>query len=211
MTRPPAEIRHAHDHPDHDHRGGPMSEQTDGTTPASSAPPIDDKVEQIRQADGEQPTTTHAERGAGDPHLRITSPEQDRTVFALRDERVTIGSGADCSLVIPGADAVHATILHDERDEYVLTLHGAGEMNANPTPAETGGSGDRSEVLRTGARFTVAGWTLVFGREEFADHGRPFGGREGGEFDDQPPQPARPEDAAGEGDRQHGDLEVKDG
>ena len=104
-----------------------MSEQTDGTTPASSAPPIDDKVEQIRQADGEQPTTTHAERGAGDPHLRITSPEEDRTVFALRDERVTIGSGADCSLVIPGADAVHATILHDERVLFDL-LHGRGSF-----------------------------------------------------------------------------------
>ncbi|MEV7632218.1 FHA domain-containing protein [Microbacterium sp. NPDC089318] len=186
-----------------------MSEQTDGTTPASSAPPIEDKIEQVQQADGEQPTTTHAEWGAGDPHLRITSPEEDRTVFALRDERVTIGSGADCSLVIPDADAVHATIIHDERDEYVLTLHGAGEMNANPTPGERG---DRSEILRTGARFTVAGWTLVFGREEYADHGRPFGGREGGELDDQPPQPVRPDyHAEREADEQHGDLEVKDG
>ena len=57
----------------------------------------------------------------------------------------------------------------------------------------------------------VAGWILVFGREEFADHGRPYGGREGGEFDVQPPQPGRPDYTAGDDDGQHGDLEVKDG
>ncbi|WP_259363393.1 FHA domain-containing protein [Microbacterium esteraromaticum] len=186
-----------------------MTDQTDGRTPASSAPPIDEKIEQIQQSDGQQPTTTHAEWGAGDPHLRITSPEEDRTVFALREDRVTIGSGSDCSLRIPDADAVHATIVHDERDEYVLTLHGAGEMNANPTPGE---EGDRSEILRTGAHFTIAGWQLVFGREEYADHGRPFGGREGGELDDQPPQPVRPDYIAERRDDEpHGGLEVKDG
>ncbi|WP_235201515.1 hypothetical protein [Microbacterium sp. CH12i] len=89
-------------------------------------------------------------------------------------------------------DPVHATVVHDDRDEYVLTLHGEGEMNASSRAAETG-AGDRSEILRTGARFTAGPWTLVFGREEFADHGRPFGGREGGELEDQPPQPARPD------------------
>lgn len=185
-----------------------MTDQTAGTTPAHSAPDVDDQLDQLANSDGAQPTTTHAERGAGEPHLRITSPEGDRSRLELVDERTTIGSGAECSLVIAGADPVHATIVHDERDEYVLTLHGEGLMNANPAE---GIAGDRSEILRTGARFTVADWILVFGREEFADHGRPFGGREGGELDDQPPQPARPEDAAGEGDRQHGDLEVKDG
>lgn len=184
-----------------------MTEHTDGTAPASSAPPIDEKIEQIHQSDGVQPTTTHAEWGAGDPHLRITSPEGDRSVFALHEDRVTIGSGSDCSLRIGDADALHATIVHDERDEYVLTLHGAGEMNANPTTDE---AGDRSEILRTGARFTVAGWTLVFGREEYADHGRPYGGREGGELDDQPPQPMRP-DYRGDGGEGIRGFEVKDG
>lgn len=186
-----------------------MSEHTAGASPAHSAPEIDDQLDQLAESDGEQPTTTHAEWGAGDPHLRITSPEGDRTVFPLREDRVTVGSGADCSLRIPDADAVHATIVHDERDEYVLTLHGAGEMNANPTPGE---EGDRSEILRTGAHFTVAGWNLVFGREEYADHGRPFGGREGGELDDQPPQPARPDYRDERADDENGSgLEVKDG
>jgi len=207
-----------------------MTDQTAGSSPAHSAPEIDDQLEQLDQADGEQPSTTHAEWGAGEPHLRITSPNGERSRLELTEDRITIGSGAECALVIPGADPVHATIVHDERDEYVLTLHGEGLMNASPSD---GIDGDRSEILRTGARFTVAEWILVFGREEFADHGRPFGGREGGELDDQPPQPARPDYSAEHAEvdaderraaeavrderqgtgtsEQHGDLEVKDG
>ena len=56
---------------------------------------------------------------------------------------------------------------------------------------------DRSEILRTGARFTLGKWELVFVRAEFADHGRPYGGRQGGEGTKQKPQPARPDYAHG--------------
>ncbi|MFC4137498.1 FHA domain-containing protein [Microbacterium sp. GCM10011525] len=130
--------------------------------------------------------TTHAEWGAGDPHLRVTR-EDTRLEHPLSLDETRIGSDAGNDLVLDGADPVHATIVHDERDEYVLTLHGEGEMNALP-------EGDsRTEILRTGARFTIADWTLVFMREEYADHGRPFGGREGGELSDQPPQSERPD------------------
>ncbi|MGO1547519.1 MAG: hypothetical protein ACTHXL_09220, partial [Microbacterium gubbeenense] len=48
-------------------------------------------------------------------------------------------------------------------------------------------------TLRTGASFTAGPWRFVFQREEFADHGRPFGGRQGGELSDQPPQRRRPD------------------
>lgn len=154
---------------------------------------------------GYQPTTTHAEWGAGDPHLRITGADDKRITFHITDDEVTIGSGAGCSLLLPGADPLHATIVHDDRDEYVLTLHGAGEMNAN---REEDGEA-RTEVLRTGAHFTIAQWELVFGREEFADHGRPYGGREGGELSDQDSQPERP-DYTGERDRPRHE-EVRDG
>ena len=34
-------------------------------------------------------------------------------------------------------------------------------------------------------------WRMAFFREEYADHGRPFGGRLGGEFSVQKPQPTR--------------------
>lgn len=155
------------------------------------------------------PTTTHAERGAGNPHLTVTR-DGLRSVHPLTAEETRIGSAAGNELRLEDTDPVHATIRHDENDEYLLTLHGVGEMNAHPEAAATGG-GDRSELLRTGARFTAGPWTLVYGREEFADHGRPFGGREGGEFDDQPPQPQRPDYSEGEDGQEQDELEVREG
>lgn len=160
-------------------------------------------------APGYEPTTTHAEWGAGDPRLLI-SREDDRSVHHITTDTVRIGRADGNELRLPDTDPVHATVAHDERDEYVLTLHGAGEMNANPQSAATA-DGDRTEILRTGARFTAGPWTLVFSRDEFADHGRPFGGREGGELDDQPPQPARPDYASDDTQESDADLEVKDG
>lgn len=163
-----------------------------------------------------EPTTTHAEWGAGNPHLKITG-DGDRFVFNLTADAVRIGSAEGNELRLPDTEPVHAEINHDDQDEYVLTLHGSGEMNAVPNAAETGAGGS-SEILRTGAHFTAGPWTLVFGREEFADHGRPYGGRTGGELSDQPPQPARPDYS--EGSRRDSDEarapegegdEVKDG
>lgn len=157
------------------------------------------------RTDTNQPTRTHAEWGAGRPHLRITGPGEERAVFYIEQDEVTLGSGAGATLLLPGADPVHATIVHDDRDEYVLTMHGAGEMNAN---REEDGDA-RSEILRTGAHFRIGEWQLAFGREEFADHGRPYGGREGGELSDQDSQPERP-DYSGERDRPRHE-EVRDG
>ncbi len=144
-----------------------------------------------RSDEGYSPTTTHAEFGAGNPRLRITR-DDERSEFALDAEVVRIGSAAENELQLSDADPVHATITHDDRDEYVLELHGAGEMNSNPD-ADATHPGENMQTLRTGARFTVGPWTLVFAREEFADHGRPFGGRLGGEYSDQPLQPPRPD------------------
>lgn len=137
-------------------------------------------------------TTTHAEWGAGNPRLLI-SQYGERFEHPLTEDVVRIGSATGNELVLTDADPVHATINHDDQDEYVLTLHGEGEMNANP---DAGALGKRTEILRTGARFTVGPWTLVYTREEFADHGRPYGGREGGELSDQPSQPPRPDYSA---------------
>ncbi|MFS0895517.1 hypothetical protein [Microbacterium sp. 179-I 3D3 NHS] len=149
-----------------------------------------------RPDEGTAPTTTHAEWGAGNPRLRITRDEE-RMEFALEADTVRIGSAAGNELRLSDTDPVHATIEHDERDEYVLTMHGFGEMNANPG-ADATHPGEATETLRTGSHFTAGPWTLVFAREEFADHGRPFGGRKGGEYSDQPLQPPRPDYAAGE-------------
>jgi len=135
------------------------------------------------------PTTTHDEWGAGDPRLHVTG-DGHRFDYRLTEDVTRIGSAEGADIRLPATEPLHATIEHDPRDEYVLTLHGPGEMNANPEAADRP---ERTETLRAGARFTAGPWTLVFAREEFADHGRPFGGREGGEFSDQPAQPGRPD------------------
>lgn len=154
------------------------------------------------------PTTTHAAWGAGNPRLLVTS-ESARFVHELTEDVTCVGSSDGNELVLSDTDTLHATIDHDERDEYVLTLHGAGEMNANPEAAATH-PGERTETLRTGARFTAGPWSLVFMRDEFADHGRPYGGREGGEFSDQPPQPARPDYTHPDDEPSPRPLEVQD-
>ncbi|MDR2996706.1 MAG: hypothetical protein LBU78_01140 [Microbacterium sp.] len=134
------------------------------------------------------PTTTHAQWGAGEPHLLIVD-EDDRRVFLIETDLITIGSDTGNHVVLEGTKPLHATIRHDEKDEYLLTMHGPGDMNARPIE----GSDDRTEVLRTGARFTMGPWRIVFMRAEFADHGRPYGGREGGEGTHQHRQPDRPD------------------
>lgn len=156
--------------------------------------------------DAGRPTTTHAEWGAGNPRLLVTR-DDDRFEQPLTTDVIRIGSAAGNELVVSETDPVHATITHDDRDEYVLVLHGEGEMNANP---DATAGGDSSEILRTGARFTAGPWSFVFTRDEFADHGRPYGGREGGELSDQAPQPERP-DYTGDNDGASTTFEVKDG
>lgn len=139
------------------------------------------------------PTTTHGAWGAGEPRLIVSGPDR-RFVYPLGTGVTRIGAALECTLVLPGAASLHATVDHDALDEYVLTMLAPGEMNANPETAWVPGHhGRRSEVLRTGARFTVGPWSLVFVREEFADHGRPYGGRQGGEFAHQQRQPDRPD------------------
>ncbi|QAY61391.1 hypothetical protein ET475_16360 [Microbacterium protaetiae] len=137
------------------------------------------------------PTTTHAEWGAGNPRL-IVSREDRHHEEELRGELITIGSAADADIRLEGVDPIAGEIRHDDRDEFVFVPHAAGETNARLQPMSTA-EGQDGEVLRTGARFTLGDWTFVFMREEFADHGRPYGGREGGEGQTQPEQPERPD------------------
>ena len=142
------------------------------------------------------PTTTHASWGAGRPRL-IVSREGLHDEHELEGERVLIGSGADADIRLDGLDAVAGEIRHDDRDEFIFVPHAPGETNARLQPQEAA-EGQDGEMLRTGARFTLGDWTFVFMRDEYADHGRPFGGREGGEGTEQPEQPERPDYAAGE-------------
>lgn len=134
-----------------------------------------------------QTTTTHGSWGSGHPHLSIRRSDH-RMDFALTAGTVRLGSAPDMELIVPGADPHHATIVHNEFDEFALTMHGDGDMSA-----ASEGPGGRSETLRSGARFTIGPWEFAFWREEASDHGRPYGGRNGGEGSVEPRQGPRPD------------------
>jgi hypothetical protein len=134
-------------------------------------------------------STTHALRGEGRPRLIFVVGSQywDGQMpreFDLKDGTTTIGSGPDVDLQLEGLDELHGEIQHDERDEYRFVAH--GEAGGIPQP-------EGGQILRTGARIEMGKWKLAFFREEFADHGRPFGGRLGGELARQRPQQDRRE------------------
>lgn len=141
--------------------------------------------------------TTHDPDRGGRPRLVLAPgphpwPGDRRTVFGLRPTVTRIGSGAQADIRLPGTAAAHAEIRHTPDDEFVLVHVAAGE--------ETRVDGARLPVgdeagprLHTGTRLQIGPWTLSFSREEYADHGRPYGGRLGGEVGHQRPQPPRPQ------------------
>jgi hypothetical protein len=140
-----------------------------------------------------QTTTTHYLPGSGRPRLifTVSSRTWDGTPareFDLLPDVTIIGTSGAAHLLLPGLEAEHARIVHDDKDEYVLYITGAQPTSGQPVLIERTTPG---RILRTGALITLGPWRLAFFREEFADHGRPFGGRMGGEFAVQRPQPAR--------------------
>jgi pSer/pThr/pTyr-binding forkhead associated (FHA) protein len=106
-------------------------------------------------------------------------------VFRLRRGVTTIGSDPGSDIRLPGLAARHAEIRHDDRDEFVLVrLSRPGATRVNGAPVD-------EALLRTGTGVQVGDWALSFFREEYADHGRPYGGRIGGELGHQRTQPPR--------------------
>jgi FHA domain-containing protein len=131
--------------------------------------------------------TTHDPRGGGRPRLIFafggTASEHDsQREFDLLPGVTVIGSGPDADLRLEGLAARHAEIRRDERDEYVYIDLGS------ETPGRVDGQAVSSKPLRTGDRIELGDWMLSYFREEFADHGPPFGGRHGGN-----PEPAQAE------------------
>lgn len=124
-------------------------------------------------------STTHYSSGSGRPRLVfiIGSKNWDGTPareFNLLPTTTTIGAAADADLQLAGVGEFAAVIRHTVRDEYLLEVEGLAPV-----------------TLRTGSRIEVGPWRMAFFREEFADHGRPWGGRIGGELSRQRPQPNR--------------------
>lgn len=138
------------------------------------------------------PTTTHDPDRGGYPRLVMALPQAPlpghrQPVFPLTVDGVTtIGSADDCDIVVPGLAPQAAEIRHTDQDEFVLAplVRGAA-VRVN------GGLVKSEALLRTGSRVELGDWTLSYAREEYADHGRPYGGRIGGEAGHQRPQPPR--------------------
>jgi hypothetical protein len=99
--------------------------------------------------------------------------------------------------VLDGLAPHHATVVHDEADEYVISSTAAGAAAGPDAQTRVHGAVVRHQLLRTGARVDIGPHSLAFYREEFADHGRPYGGRVGGEAGHQRPQPPRPAPSRG--------------
>jgi hypothetical protein len=131
-----------------------------------------------------QVTTTHHTAGSGRPRLIFVQDSDSWNGQVPREvnlvgEKMVIGSSPDADLVLDGLQPVHATVEHNGDDEYVLIPHGPVRGSVQP---------DGPSILRTGARVQLGDWCLAYFREEYADHGRPFGGRSGGELAYQRPQ-----------------------
>ncbi len=135
-------------------------------------------------------TTTHDPRQGGNPRLVLTVgnsrlPQSGNVIYPLARATTTIGSDESCDVQLSGLAPLHAEIVHDERDELVLLDRSrSGTTRVNGFQIE-------SRVLRTGARVELGEWIFAFRRAEYADHGRPFGGRIGGELGFQRAQPGR--------------------
>ena len=146
-------------------------------------------------------TTTHDPRGGGHPRLIFAVGDEapaktEQREFMLQPGVTVIGSAADADLRLGGLAGHHAEIRRDAFDEYVyvdLGTSGGSHVDGQLVSAKT---------LHTGDRLELGNWTLSYYREEFADHGRPFGGREGGELSRQREQPEpRPRGTSASGGR----------
>ncbi|MEO9323047.1 FHA domain-containing protein [Nocardioides sp. C4-1] len=132
-----------------------------------------------------RPATTHDPARGGSPRLTLAKdhlwPGERPPVYWLVRSETVIGSDPACDIVLPGLAARHAVVRHDDDDEFSV------EQWTEPTRLH-GAVVEGRPRLRTGARLEVGEHVLVFSREEFADHGRPHGGRIGGELGHQLPQ-----------------------
>jgi hypothetical protein len=130
-------------------------------------------------------TTTHDPAGGGHPRLVFASGGTAELAsaagggvqreFRLLPGRTVIGSGAGCDLRLAGLADRHAEVRRDEADEYVFVQLGP------PDGSRVNGQPVLEAVLHTGDRLELGEWGLSFARDEYADHGRPDGGRQGGE------------------------------
>lgn len=133
-------------------------------------------------------STTHDPAGGGHPRLYLSDTSDPLApwpvgVHHLSPSGVTIGSGEGVGLQLAGTDELQAEIIRTDDDEYVLIAR------SNRMLSTVGGRQLPRQILRTGARIELGTWRMSYVRDEFADHGRPYGGRIGGELGRQRTQP----------------------
>lgn len=173
-------------------QGGPGLSLAELVPPSTLWPP----APTFRRRPRRRITTTHDPLGGGDPRLVFSvgwAPVagMTRRVFYLVRGTTRIGSAPDCDLVLPGLRSHHAEIRRGDHDDeyYLVSVDGAAPTTVNGQQVDRAGGEDvEKQRLRTGSRVTVGPWTMAYAREEYADHGRPFGGRQGGELSRQRPQ-----------------------
>ena len=133
-----------------------------------------------------RPTGTDA-RGSGAPRLAVERASmmagEKQAVFWLQGDTTSIGSDPTNDVVLPRIAPFHALIGRNDDDELVIST-------AGPEVRVFGRVID-SQLLRSGSKIEIGEHTLAYYRDESADHGRPFGGRQGGEMGRQRPQPGR--------------------
>jgi hypothetical protein len=139
-------------------------------------------------------TTTHDPAEGGRPRLVVAlggvamvepGGEVAQASFDLLRGVTRIGSAPHCAVRLPGLDLVQAEVVWDQFDEYVFV------QLSTRLESRINGELMGTHPLRTGDRVELGDWTLTYMRDEFADHGRPYGGRQGGEGAVQRPQPPR--------------------
>ena len=87
-----------------------------------------------------------------------------------------MGSDPANDLCLEGLAPFLAEIHRNESDDYILT-----SCTSSARIRVHGRQADKVE-LHAGARIELGSWVMSFTRSEFADHGRPNGGRQGGEW-----------------------------
>lgn len=131
-------------------------------------------------------TTTHDPAGGGMPRLFFAHDvhrrrEDQPAAINLLPGVTVIGSNPQAHLQLADVSHHHAEIRRDDADEYHYIHLGSGPASM------VNGVVIRNKVLHTGDRIQIGRSSLSFYRDEFADHGRPHGGRLGGQRR-QPPQ-----------------------
>jgi hypothetical protein len=124
--------------------------------------------------------------GAGNPrlvramhgHAAVGSSEAEgiEHSYPLNLDVTSLGSSPGSDIVVAGVDPEHGEIRREENSDEFVYHHLSRQADSRVNGVVVTDAG-----LHHGDRLTVGEWTLIYQRDEFADHGRYDGGRQGGE------------------------------